>query len=187
MAKGIVVVGAGFSGAVIARQLADAGLTVTVIESRDHVGGNCHTSRDTQTGILLHHHGPHIFHTGDRDVWDYVNRFAVFNPYRHAVRTTVAENVYSLPINLQTINQLFGTAMRSDEARAFIAAQCVDIPNPANFEEAALASIGPALYEAFFRGYTVKQWGCPPTEIPAAVFRRLQLRFNYDDSYFDHP
>ena len=187
MSKGIVVVGAGFSGAVIARRLADAGFSVTVAESRDHVGGNCHTSRDPQSGILFHHHGPHIFHTGDQEVWDYVNRFAVFHPYRHTVRTTVGENVYSLPVNLQTINQFFGTAMRSDEARAFIAAQCADIPDPANFEEAALASIGPALYEAFFRGYTVKQWGCLPTEIPAAVFRRLPLRFNYDDSYFDHP
>ena len=187
MSKGIVVVGAGFSAAVIARQLAEAGLCVTVTESRDHVGGNCHTSRDAHSGILLHHHGPHIFHTGDRQVWDYVNRFAVFQPYRHAVRTTVAENVYSLPVNLQTINQFFGTAMRSDEARDFIASQSIDIPNPTNFEEAALASIGPALYEAFFRGYTLKQWGCPPTDIPAAVFRRLPLRFNYDDSYFDHP
>ncbi len=187
MHQTVTIAGAGLSGAVVARQLADAGHPVTVYEARDHVGGNCHTERDPETGILLHRHGPHIFHTDNARVWRFVQRFATFKPSRHTVRTTVKDRVYGLPVNLQTINQFFGTHMGSDEARAFVAGQIVPVPEPESFEQAALSSIGPALYEAFFEGYTTKQWGCPPSEIPASVFKRLPVRFNYDDSYFSHP
>lgn len=182
----IAIAGAGLSGAVIGRRLAEAGHKVEIFDPRDHVAGNCHTMRDAQTGVLVHRYGPHIFHTDDAEVWDYVNRFARFLPYKNRVKSTVDGQVYSLPVNLHTINQFFGKALRPDEARAFIAAKAEPIAEPQNFEEQALAFIGRDLYEAFFKGYTEKQWGCSPTELPASILKRLPLRFNYDDNYFFH-
>lgn len=182
----IGIAGAGLSGAVIGRSLAEAGHQVVIYDPRDHVAGNCHTERDAQTGVLVHRYGPHIFHTDDAGVWDYVNRFTTFMPYKNRVKSTVEGQVYSLPVNLHTINQFFGQALRPDEARAFIAAKAEPILDPQNFEEQALAFIGSDLYEAFFKGYTEKQWGCSPTELPASILKRLPLRFNYDDNYFFH-
>ena len=118
----VTIVGAGFSGAVIARDLAEAGRHVTVVEARAHVGGNCHTERDRETGILVHVYGPHVFHTDDDAVWDYVTRFARFRPYRHRVKAMVGGQVYSLPVNLHTISQFFGRALCPDEARALLGA-----------------------------------------------------------------
>lgn len=183
----ILCVGAGLSGAVIARELAEAGHQVTVTESRDHVAGNCHTRRCPDTGILEHVYGPHIFHTADAAVWAYVQRFARFRPYRHQVRATMGGQVYGMPITLHTINQFYGRALSPAEARTFVAAEAQDIPAPANFEEQALAMIGRPLYEAFFKGYTEKQWGLPPIALPAAILKRLPLRFSYNDNYFAHP
>lgn len=183
----ILLVGAGLSGAVIGRCLAEAGHDVAIADARTHVGGNCHTERDADTGVLLHVYGPHIFHTDDAEVWAYVNSFTRFLPYRNRVKTTARGAVYSLPVNLHTINQFFGRSFRPDEARAFIAEQADrTITAPQNFEEQALAFVGRDLYEAFFRGYTEKQWGCAPAELPAAILKRLPLRFNYDDNYFFH-
>ena len=182
----ILIVGAGLSGAVIGRELAEAGHAVTILDARPHIGGNCHTERDPDTGVMVHVYGPHIFHTDDQGVWDYVTRFATFEPYKNRVKSTVGGQVYSLPVNLHTINQFFGAAMRPDEARAFIAERAEDIPEPQNFEEQALAFVGRDLYEAFFKGYTEKQWGCDPRELPASILKRLPLRFNYDDNYFFH-
>ncbi|WP_416799028.1 UDP-galactopyranose mutase [Ciceribacter azotifigens] len=183
----IAVVGAGLSGAVIARELAEAGHEVDVFDIRTHVAGNCHTERDRETGVMVHVYGPHIFHTDDREVWDYVNRFQTFMPYRNRVKTTVKGEVYSLPINLHTINQFFGKAFRPEEARAFIA-DLADrsISNPQTFEEQALRFVGRELYEAFLKGYTQKQWGCSPAQLPSSILKRLPLRFNYDDNYFFH-
>ncbi len=185
----ILIVGAGLSGAVTGRALAEAGHRVTVIDARAHVAGNCHTERCPQTGVLVHVYGPHIFHTGDREVWDYVNRFARFRRFRHQVRSTSQGAVYSLPVNLHTINQFFGKCFRPDEARRFIEEEQADrtITDPQSFEEQALRFVGPALYEAFFKGYTEKQWGCSPRDLPASILKRLPLRFNYDDNYFAHP
>ena len=183
----VLIIGAGLSGAVIARQLAEAGIASRVIEARDHMAGNCHTARDAETGVLCHVYGPHIFHTGDQQVWDYVNRFATFETYRHRVLTTVGGRIFSMPINLLTINQFFGRRFRPDEARAFIAAEATPMETPQSFEEQALAMIGPDLYAAFFKGYTEKQWGCSPRDLPASILKRLPLRFTYDDSYFAHP
>ncbi|MEM6578070.1 MAG: UDP-galactopyranose mutase [Pseudomonadota bacterium] len=183
----IVMVGAGLSGAVIGRRLAEAGHRVSVFETRDHVAGNCHTERCAETGVLVHVYGPHIFHTDDVEVWDYVNRFARFMPYRNRVKTTVGAQVYALPLNLHTINQFYGTTMRPDEARAFIATQADNsIKDPQTFEEQALSLVGRKLYEAFLRGYTLKQWGVPPDELPASILKRLPVRFDYDDNYFFH-
>jgi len=186
MDEKILLVGAGLSGAVIGRQLALAGFKVTVVDSRPHIGGNCYTERDAETGVMVHTYGPHIFHTDDDEVWDYVNSFTTFMPYKNRVKTTAQGQVFSLPVNLHTINQFYGKTFRPDEARAFIAEQAADIANPQNFEEQALAFVGPDLYAAFFKGYTQKQWGCAPTELPAAILKRLPLRFNYDDNYFFH-
>ena len=183
----ILLVGAGLSGAVIGRALAEAGHDCRIIDSRSHVGGNCHTERDPDTGVMLHVYGPHIFHTDDEEVWDYVNRFAHFMPFQNRVKTTSQGRVHSLPVNLLTINQFFGLTLRPDEARAFIAERAdQSITDPQNFEEQALRFVGPELYEAFFKGYTEKQWGCSPTELPASILKRLPVRFNYDDNYFFH-
>lgn len=184
----ILCVGAGLSGAVIGRLLAEQGHQITIIDARDHIAGNCHTERCAETGVLLHKYGPHIFHTDDEEVWNFVNRYETFLPYKNRVKTTVGGSVYLLPINLHTINQFFGKTMRPDEARKYIEDTQADlsITDPQTFEEQALRFVGPALYEAFFKGYTEKQWGCSPTELPASILKRLPLRFNYDDNYFFH-
>ena len=182
----ILIVGAGLSGAVIGRALADAGQEVTILDARPHVGGNCHTERDAATGVLLHVYGPHIFHTDDAEVWEYVHQFTQFHPYQNRVKSTVKGRVYALPVNLHTINQFFGKALSPSEARSFIAGQAEQISDPQSFEEQALAFVGRDLYEAFFKGYTEKQWGCDPRLLPASILKRLPLRFNYDDNYFFH-
>ena len=184
----ILQVGAGLSGAVIGRQLAEAGHQITIVESRDHIAGNCHTERDAETDVNVHVYGPHIFHTDDQEVWDYVNRFEAFLPYKNRVKTTAKGQVFSLPINLHTINQFFGKTMRPDEAKAFITEEQADtsITDPQTFEEQAMRFVGKDLYEAFFKGYTIKQWGMHPSELPAAILKRLPVRFNYDDNYFFH-
>ncbi|MEM7076100.1 MAG: UDP-galactopyranose mutase [Pseudomonadota bacterium] len=183
----LAMVGAGLSGAVIGRELAKAGHRVTVLDERAHVAGNCHTERCSETGVLVHVYGPHIFHTDDPEVWDYVNHFTRFLPYKNRVKTISGGQVYALPVNLHTINQFYGTAMRPDEAQAYIAAKAdATIEDPQNFEEQALYLLGRELYEAFFRGYTLKQWGMPPTALPASILKRLPVRFNYDDNYFFH-
>jgi UDP-galactopyranose mutase len=187
MTSRLLIVGAGLSGAVIARHLADLGHQITVMEQRGHVAGNCHCARDAETGVLVHVYGPHIFHTDDVEVWDYVNHHATFQPFKHRVKTTSGGQVYALPVNLHTINQFFRTTMSPKEAREFLA-QSADttIADPQNFEQQALRLIGPQLYEAFFKGYTQKQWGVKPTQLPAAILKRLPVRFNYDDTYFGH-
>lgn len=183
----VLIVGAGFSGAVIARELAEAGFASTVIDSRDHVAGNCHTERCAETGVMVHRYGPHIFHTDDSEVWDYVGKHATFMPFRNQVKSTVRGRVYSMPINLHTINQFFDTALRPAEAQAFVASRAMVATQPAaNFEEQALQMVGPEIYEAFFKGYTEKQWGRSPHELPASILKRLPMRFNYNDNYFNH-
>ncbi len=183
----ILLVGAGLSGAVIGRQLAEAGHDCRIIDARPHIAGNCHTERDADSGVMMHVYGPHIFHTDDQQVWDYVNGFATFMPFQNRVKTTTQGAVYSLPINLLTINQFFGQTLRPDEARAFVEAKAdTSITDPQTFEEQALRFVGPEMYRAFFKGYTEKQWGCSPTELPASILKRLPVRFNYDDNYFFH-
>jgi UDP-galactopyranose mutase len=183
----VAVAGAGFSGAVIARELAEAGCDIDVFEPRPHVAGHCHTERDP-TGVLVHTHGPHIFHTASDRVWRYVNRYGRMRRYRHRVHATVGGRVYVLPVNLLTINQFFGTAMSPAEAEAFLADRAdQSIVDPVSFEDQALRTVGKELYEAFLAGYTRKQWGVDPAALPASVLRRLPLRFTYDDAYFSHP
>ena len=182
-----LMVGAGLSGAVIGRLLAEAGHEVTIVDARSHVAGNCHTERDPETGVMVHIYGPHIFHTDDAEVWDYVNAFETFVPYKNRVKTISGGQVFSLPINLHTINQFFNATMGPDEAKAFLTEQGDStITDPQTFEEQALRFVGKGLYEAFFKGYTQKQWGCHPSALPASILKRLPVRFNYDDNYFFH-
>jgi UDP-galactopyranose mutase len=180
------VVGAGFSGAVLARELATRlCVKVLVIDERTHVAGNCHTERDGRTGVLVHRYGPHIFNTNREDVWHYVNRYGAFRPFTNRVKAVSRSGVYSLPVNLLTINQFFRRNFNPTEAREFIASRAEKTNRkPRNFEEQALQMIGRELYEEFFYGYTRKQWGCEPRELPASILKRLPVRFNYDDNYY---
>jgi UDP-galactopyranose mutase len=186
MGKQIGIAGAGFAGAVLARGLAESGkYAVEVFDERPHVAGNCHTSRDPATGIMLHHYGPHIFNTSREDVWNYVNQYAAFGAYTNRVKAITARGVFSMPMNLLTINQFFGEVMSPQQAREFLARLGdSSIAEPRNFEEQALRFLGRELYENFFYGYTKKQWGVEPRELPAAILQRLPVRFNYDDNYY---
>jgi UDP-galactopyranose mutase len=187
MTTSIAIAGAGFAGAVLARELVDSGrFTVTIYEERDHIAGNCHTSRGPKTGIMVHHYGPHIFNTNREDVWDYVNSFGEFGPYINRVKAVTARGVFSLPINLLTINQFFGTRFSPQEAAEFVSTLGdQSIGEPASFEEQALKFLGRELYDNFFYGYTKKQWGVEPAQLPASILKRLPVRFNYDDNYYN--
>lgn len=183
----IGVVGAGFSGAVIAHRLAEEGHLVSVYDGRSHVAGNCHTARDAESGVMVHVYGPHIFHTDNERVWQFVQRFATFEPYVNRVKAVTGGRVFSLPINLLTINQFFGRTCNPKEAADFIASLGdSQIHDPQTFEEQALRFVGRELYEAFFKSYTIKQWGVHPSALPASILKRLPVRFNYDDNYFAH-
>ncbi len=181
-----LVVGAGFSGAVLARELADhSDAKLLVIDERPHIAGNCFTERDEATGVTIHKYGPHIFNTDYAHVWEYLQRFGEMRPWVNRVKAVTPRGVFGLPINLLTINQFFGKTFNPQEAREFVATLGdASIKEPANFEEQALRFLGRDLYEAFFYGYTKKQWGCEPTEISASVLKRLPVRFNYDDNYY---
>lgn len=183
----ILIVGAGFSGAVIAQQLAQTGLhKILVIDERSHIAGNCFTSRDAETNVMEHVYGPHIFNTSNKKVWDYINRFGEFMPNINRVKAVTAEGVFSLPINLLTINQLFGKQMDPRQAKEFVKALGdKTITEPANFEEQALKLVGKKIYETFFKDYTIKQWGCDPKELPASILKRLPIRFTYNDNYYN--
>ena len=189
MARPLLIVGAGFSGAVLARQLAEAGeRRIVVIDARLHLAGNCHTERDEATGVMMHRYGPHTFHTDREEVWRYLDRFAELQPFTNRIRASIARGVFSLPINLGTINQFFGKRFRPEEARRFLESQADrSIGEPANFEEQALKFLGRELYDAFFYGYTRKQWGVEPRELPASILKRLPVRFDYHDSYYRDP
>ncbi|HMK03740.1 MAG TPA: UDP-galactopyranose mutase [Ferruginibacter sp.] len=188
MKKKYLIIGAGFSGTVLANQLIkNSDCTVDIWDERDHIGGNCHTSRDEKTGIMVHRYGPHIFNTDKKEIWDFVNSLVEFRPYVHRVKAMSNGKIYSLPVNLHTINQLFGKSFTPEEAKAFLETLAdKSIEDPQNFEEQALRFIGQELYHAFFYGYTKKQWGCEPTELPASILKRIPVRFNYDDNYHNN-
>lgn len=185
--KKYLIIGSGFAGSVIAEQLCDNNL-IEIWEERAHIGGNCYTEKDSETGITVHKYGPHIFNTDNVEVWNYIQKFCEMMPYINRVKSVYKQNVYSLPINLHTINQFFGKAFSPSEAKDFIQTLSdTSIKNPQNFEEQALKFLGRDLYEAFFYGYTKKQWGCEPRELPASILKRLPVRFNYNDNYYAMP
>lgn len=187
--KKFLIVGAGFSGAVIAERLVNnLDCKVVVIDERDHIGGNCHTKRDEETGVMVHTYGPHIFNTDNMEVWEYIQRFGKFEPFINRVKIVYKGQVYSMPINLHTINQFYGKTLNPAEAKKFVEGLSdQSIGEPKNFEEQAMKFIGKDLYKAFFYGYTKKQWGCEPTELPASILKRLPVRFNYNDNYYNNP
>ncbi|MDH3068342.1 UDP-galactopyranose mutase [Akkermansia sp. N21169] len=185
-----LVVGSGLYGAVMAERLASQlGERVLVIDKRPNPGGNCHSSFDPETGIEIHTYGSHIFHTSQEKVWDYINCFTSFTPYRHFVQTVYRGQVYPMPISLATINSFFRSAMGPDEAQRFIENEIatLSIDNPVNLEEKAISLIGPSLYHAFIKGYTAKQWEKSPRELPSDIITRLPVRFNYNTNYFNDP
>jgi UDP-galactopyranose mutase len=188
MSKRYLIVGSGFSGCVLANQLVNQlDCNVDIWDERSHIGGNCHTQRDPETNIMVHQYGPHIFNTDKKEIWDYVNSFAEFKPYVHRVKAVWRDRVYSLPVNLYTINLFYNKNFTPAEAKDFLATLAdKTISDPQNFEEQALHFIGKELYQAFFYGYTKKQWGCEPSQLPASIIKRIPVRFNYDDNYYNN-
>lgn len=182
-----LVVGAGFFGSVISERIAnDMNCRVLLIDKRSHTGGNSHSSIDEDTGIEYHNYGTHIFHTDSREVWDYINRFTEFNGYHHQVLTKYRNKVYQMPINLETINSFFNVNLTPSEARIFMKEEIAreGITKPENLEEKAVSLIGRKLYEAFIKGYTMKQWDQDPRTLPAEIITRLPIRYNYCEDYF---
>lgn len=185
MGERYLVIGCGFSGAVLANQLAKSlDCNIEIWDERNHIGGNCHTERDDKTNIMVHRYGPHIFNTDRKEIWDFVNGFTQFFPYVHRVKARSGDAIYSLPINLHTINQFFHKTFSPEEAKKYVDSLALKkYLDPQNFEEQALRFIGNDLYHAFFYGYTKKQWGCEPAELPASILQRIPVRFTYDDNY----
>ncbi len=185
MSLDYLVVGAGLFGAVCARELADAGKRVLVVEREPHVGGACRT--EVRDGIICQSHGGHIYHTNDRRLWDYVNRFSEFRQYHHQVKANVRGHVYALPISLMTLQAVFGV-QTPEEARGRLNAERARVLagiNQADVRGWCLANIGPTLYRMFVEGYTGKQWGRDPGELPASIVRRLPVRLTWEGGYFD--
>jgi UDP-galactopyranose mutase len=183
----LVVVGSGFFGLTIAERCAsDLGLRVLVLERRGHIGGNAYTEPEPETGIEIHRYGAHLFHTSNARVWEYASRFTTFTGYQHRVFTVYKGRVYPLPINLGTMCEYFGTVLTPDQARELIARQAAEVPpgQATNLEQQAISLIGRPLYEAFFRGYTYKQWQTDPTELPPEIVTRLPVRYTFDNRYF---
>jgi len=182
-----LIVGAGFYGSVLAERIAnDLGGRVLVLDKRDHIGGNCYSYKENETGIEWHKYGTHIFHTSSQKAWDYINQFTSFNGYFHQVLTTHKGHVYQMPINLETINSFYNLNLTPTEAEAFIQKEIEKegITIPADLEEQAVSLIGRPLYEAFIKGYTKKQWAKDPKDLPASIITRLPVRYNYDEAYF---
>lgn len=179
-----LIVGAGLFGSVFAYEAKKMGKRVLVIDKREHLGGNVYN--EEVEGINIHKYGPHIFHTNDKKIWNYVNQFAEFNRYTNSPLAFYREKLYNLPFNMNTFYQIWGTKT-PDEARQKIQQQINEsgISNPKNLEEQAILLVGRDIYEILIRGYTEKQWGIKPTELPPFIIKRLPVRFNFDNNYFN--
>jgi len=181
-----IIIGAGFFGTVIAERIAgQSKYSVLIIDKRDHIGGNCYSEIDPETGIEYHKYGPHIFHTSSKKVWKYIRKFTEFNSYSHKVLSNYKGNIYPLPVNLSLINKFFGVNLSPKEAEEFIKLKQINQNKIDNFEDLALASIGRELYNAFFKNYTLKHWGRHPKMLPVNNFSRIPIRFSYNDCYYD--
>lgn len=183
----LLVVGSGFFGLTIAERAASAGLRVTVIDRRSHIGGNAYSEPEPETGIEVHRYGAHLFHTSNERVWEYANRFTSFTNYVHRVYSTHNQQTFALPVNLHTINQFFNAAYTPDEARALVKEQAgeFDVESAENFYEKGIALVGRPLFEAFFAHYTAKQWQTSPEKLSGDIVSRLPVRYNYDNRYFN--
>ena len=179
-----IIVGSGFFGSVCARELTDKGFKCLVLEKRNHIGGNCHTEKID--GINMHTYGPHIFHTSNERVWKWINQFATFNHFTNRPIANYKGELFALPFNMWTFNQLWGVT-HPHEAKAIIAEQSKEIGEPQNLEEQAIKLVGRDVYEKLIKGYTSKQWMKPPNELPKEIIKRLPVRFTYDTNYFNDP
>lgn len=183
-----IVVGCGFWGSVFAERIATVlDKKVSIIDKRNHIGGNCYSDVDKETNIEFHKYGSHIFHTSSKKVWDYLNKFGKFNTYRHKVITVHKGKHYIMPINLLTINDFYGLNLQPYEAAKFLDQEIEKsgIYEPKNLEEKAISQIGRPLYEAFIKNYTEKQWNCDAKDLPSSIFDRLPVRRNFRTSYFE--
>jgi len=179
-----LVVGAGFAGATIAERLASrSGKKVLVCDKRPHIGGNAYDHYD-EAGILVHKYGPHIFHTNSRDVFDYLSQFTEWRSYQHRVLACVDGQLLPIPINLDTVNRMYGTSFTSFELEKFFASIAESVEQIRTSEDVIVSKVGRELYEKFFRNYTRKQWGLDPSELDATVTSRVPVRTNRDDRYF---
>ncbi|HEX7662281.1 MAG TPA: UDP-galactopyranose mutase [Pseudonocardiaceae bacterium] len=184
----LIVVGSGFFGLTVAERAAtQLNKRVLILERRSHLGGNAYSEPEPETGIEIHRYGAHLFHTSNKRVWNYVNQFTDFTNYQHRVFTIFRGRVYPMPVNLATICEYFGKYLTPDQARALVAEQAaeIDSKDAQNFEEKAISLVGRPLYEAFFRGYTAKQWQTDPRELPGATVTRLPVRYNFNNRYFN--
>jgi UDP-galactopyranose mutase len=177
-----LIVGAGIYGAVFAREMTTAGAKCLVIDRRNHIGGNCYTRNDG--GIHVHEYGPHIFHTNSDRIWKYMNQWTEFNHYVNRPKVAYQEELYSFPINLFTLYQMWGVKTPA-EAKAKLDSVRVKIDKPSNLEEWILSQVGEDIYQRFIYGYTKKQWGRHPNELPASIIKRLPIRLTFDDNYFE--
>lgn len=179
-----LVVGSGLFGATFAREAADAGKKVLVVEKRSHIAGNIYTEKTD--GIYVHRYGAHIFHTNSDKAWQYANRFMQFNRFTNSPVANYRGELYSLPFNMYTFNKMWGVT-RPEEAAAIIEKQRKEagITEPANLEEQAISLVGTDIYEKLIKGYTQKQWGRPCRELPSFIIRRLPVRFTFDNNYFN--
>ncbi|GAO44035.1 UDP-galactopyranose mutase [Flavihumibacter petaseus] len=178
-----LIVGAGFAGAVMAERLAGAGRKVLVVDKRNHIAGNTFDYYDP-AGILVHKYGPHIFHTNSKEVFDYLGQFTAWRPYEHRVLASVDGMLVPVPINLNTINELYGLRLSAGEVEDFLHSKAVKIDRVKTSEDVVLSKVGKELYEKFFRGYTKKQWDLDPSELDASVTARIPVRHNRDNRYF---
>ncbi len=179
-----LIVGAGFAGAVLAERLAaERGDKVLVIDRRDHIGGNAY-DRYNADGILIHQYGPHIFHTNSQPIFDHLSRFTDWRKYEHKVLANVDDQLVPIPINLDTVNKLYGLSLTSEELPAWFAARAEKVETIRTSEDVVVSVVGRELYEKFFQGYTRKQWGMDPSELDKSVTARVPTRTNRDDRYF---
>lgn len=181
------IVGAGFFGAVIAERLStEYGLKVLVIDKRNHIGGNCYSQIDKETGIEYHKYGTHIFHTSNKSVIQYINKFCSLNNYKHQVFSKNKEKIYSLPFNLLTINQVYNKNLDPQEAKNLIKNEVLKYKKLKidNLKNKALSSVGNKIYKKLIEGYTTKQWGKKPSDLPQSIINRIPIRFNYNNDYF---
>lgn len=179
----ILIIGAGFAGAVVARELAEAGHKVLVMDRRKHIAGNAYDVKD-EHGILIHQYGPHIFHTNSERIFNYLSQFTQWRPYEHRVRGVVNGQEYPFPINRDTLNQLYGLDLNEEQAAEYFEKVREPKEKVLTSEDVVLNSVGRDLYEKFFLNYTKKQWGLDPSQLKAGVAARIPTRTNTDDRYF---